>query len=54
MFRFCLLFAGVAFLKKLDTNLRQKTAHFKAKNFHFNWIAFAILRLKMSADIVSL
>jgi len=32
MFRFCLLFAGVAFLeKKLETILRLKTAHFKAK-----------------------
>ncbi len=42
MFRFCLLFAGVAFLEKLDTifktrnSLRQETAHFKAKNIHFN------------------
>jgi len=31
MFKFCLLFEGVAFLEKLDTILRQKTAHFKAK-----------------------
>jgi len=54
MFRFCLLFVGVAFLEKLDTILRQKTAHFKTKNVHFNWIACAILRLKMSVDIVPL
>jgi len=54
MFRFCLLFAGVAFLEKLDTILRQKTAHFKVKNVHFYWIACDILRLKMSADIVPL
>jgi len=52
MFRFCLLISGVAFLEKLDT--RQKTAHFKAKNIHFNWIACTILRLKMSTDIVPL
>jgi len=52
MFRFCLLFAGVAFSEKLDTILRQKTVHFKAKNVHFNWIACDILCLKMSADIV--
>jgi len=31
--------------------LRQKTAHFKAKNVHSNWIACALLCLKMSADI---
>jgi len=54
MFRFCLLFAGVAFWEKLDTILRQKTAHFKPKNIHFNWIACTILHLKMSADIVPL
>jgi len=54
MFKFWLLFAGVAFLKKLDTTLRQKTDHFKAKNVHFNWIGCAILRLKMSADIIPL
>ncbi len=54
MFKFCLLFAGVAFLEKLDTILRQKTANFKATNIHFNWIACAILRLKTSADIVPL
>jgi len=52
MFKFCLLFA--IYLKKLDTILRQKTAHFKAKNVHFNWIACTILHLKMSADIVPL
>ncbi len=50
MFRFCLLFAKVAFLEKLDTILRQITAHFKAKKVYFNWIVCAILRLKMSAD----
>jgi len=54
MLKFCLLFAGVAFLEKLDTILRQKRAHFKSKNVHFNLIACAILRLKMSADIVPL
>jgi hypothetical protein len=54
MFRFCLLFAGVTFLEKLDTILRQKTAQFKAENVHFNWIACAMLCLKMSADIVPL
>jgi hypothetical protein len=36
MFRFCLLFAGVAILEKSDKILRQKTAHFKVKNVHFN------------------
>jgi len=54
MFKFCLLFAGVAFLEKLDTIVRQKTAHFKAKNVLFNWIACAILSLKMSTYIVPL
>jgi len=54
MFKFCLLFAGVAFLEKLDTILRQKTAQFKAENVHFNWITCAMLCLKMSADIVPL
>ncbi len=34
--------------------LRQETANFKAKNINFNWIASAILHLKMSADIVPL
>jgi len=54
MFRFFLLFAGVAFLKKLDTILRQKTVILKDKNVHFNWNASAILHLKKSADIVPL
>jgi len=50
-----LLFAGVAFLEKLDTILRQKTAQFKAKKFNFLLNCMrAILRLKMSADIVPL
>jgi hypothetical protein len=29
-------FGWVAFLEKLDTILRQKPAHFKAKNVNFN------------------
>jgi hypothetical protein len=54
MFRFCLQFSEVAFLEIIGHNFKTKTAHFKAKNFHFNWIACTILRLKMSADITPL
>ncbi len=57
MFRFCLLFVGVAFFEKLDTILKQKKQPILRlkmsilTELHVPSYA-AILRFKMAADIV--